>query len=130
MITPSQTSQHSLPDSYGLVPAVALTAIAVHVPIQPVHTRESELLSSCLNEAQSKEKKCIECALTLVEKDNLTSDDTLVWAAFHTLQQPITVDPPALCALLPLFYEKSATPAMIKHGLDIQRRAIEWINPG
>ena len=37
---------------------------------------------------------------------------------------------PAQCALLPLFYEKSATPAMIKHGLDIQRRAIEWINPG
>ena len=65
-----------------------------------------------------------------MEKDNLTSDDTLVWAAFHALQQPTIEDPPALCALLPLFYEKSATPAMIKHGLDIQRRAIEWINPG
>ena len=26
--------------------------------------------------------------------------------------------------------EKSTTPAMIKHGLYIQRRAIEWLNPG
>ena len=131
IISPSETSQHSLPDSYGLVPAVALTACAVHVPIQPVSTEESEPLSSCLNEAQSKEKKWIEHApLTLVEKDDLSSDDALVWAAFHALQQPIIEDPPALSALLPLFYEKSATPAMIKHGLDIQRRAIKWINPG
>ena len=121
IISPSETSQHSLPDSYGLVPAVALTACAVHVPIQPVSTKESELLSSCLNEAQSKEKKWIEHALTLVEKDDLSSNDALVWAAFHAQQQPIIEDPPALCALLPLFYEKSATPAMIKHGLDIQR---------
>ena len=49
-------SQHTLPDSYGLVPAVALTATAVHVPVQPTSTRESEPLLSCLNEAQSKEK--------------------------------------------------------------------------
>ena len=129
IISPSETSQHSLPDSYGLVPAVALTACAVHVPIQPVSTEESEPLSSCLNDSQSKEKKWIEHALTLVEKDDLSSDDALVWAAFHALQQPIIEDPPALSALLPLFYEKSATPAMIKHGLDIQRRAIKWINP-
>ena len=68
--------------------------------------------------------------MTLVEKDDLMSDDVLVWAAFHSLQQPITEDPPALCALLPLFYENTATPAMIKHGLDIQRQAIAWLNPG
>ena len=85
IISPSETSQHSLPDSYGLVPAVALTACAVHIPIQPVSTEESEPLSSCLNEAQSKEKKWIEHALTLVEKDDLSSDDALVWAAFHAL---------------------------------------------
>ena len=67
--------------------------MAVFAPLQPVSTRESEPLSSCLNEAQSKEKKWIEHALTLVEKDDLTSDDALVWVAFHALQQPITEDP-------------------------------------
>ena len=44
--------------------------------------------------------------------------------------QPVVEDPPALCALLPLFYEKSATPAMIKHGMDVERQAIEFLNPG
>ena len=40
--------------------------------------------------------------------------------------------PPALRtgALLPLFYEKAATPAMIKHGMDVQRRATEHLNLG
>ena len=44
------------------------------------------------HEAQSKEKKWIQNALTLVEKDDLTSDDALVWAAFHaltTFDQPL-----------------------------------------
>ena len=36
--------------------------------------------------------------------------------------------PPAVCALLPLFNEKSATPAMIKHGMDVQQKSIDlWI---
>ncbi len=39
-------------------------------------------------------------------------------------------DPPAVCALLPLFYEKAASPAMIKHGMDVQKQAIEYLNPG
>ena len=39
-------------------------------------------------------------------------------------------DPPVLRALLPLFYEKSATPAKVKHGMDVQKQAIEYLNPG
>ncbi len=38
--------------------------------------------------------------------------------------------PPALRALLPLFYEKSATLAMVKHGMDVQKQAVEYLNPG
>ena len=60
IIPPLQSSQHSLPDSYGLVPAVALTAAAVDVSVQPTSTRESDQLSSSVNEAQSKEKMWIE----------------------------------------------------------------------
>jgi len=37
---------------------------------------------------------------------------------------------PALCALLPLFNEKSATPVIKKHGMDVQRQAINFLNPG
>ena len=56
--------------------------------------------------------------------------DAIAWAAYHASVQPQVEDPPALCALLPLFYEKSATPAMIKHGMDVERQAIQFLNPG
>lgn len=39
-------------------------------------------------------------------------------------------DPPAVCSLLPLFYEKAATPAMVKHGLHVQQQATHFLNPG
>ena len=32
--------------------------------------------------------------------------------------------------MLPLFYEKSATPAMIKHGMDVVKQATNLLNPG
>lgn len=36
----------------------------------------------------------------------------------------------ALYALLPLFYDKSVTYTMIKHGMDVQRQAIQFLNTG
>lgn len=30
--------------------------------------------------------------------------------------------------VLPLFYEKSATTVMIKHGMDVVRQAVEFLN--
>ena len=61
----------------------------------------------------------------------LTQQDAIIaWAAYHALQQPPMEDSPSICALLPLFYEKAATPAMIKHGMDVQKQAIKYLNPG
>ena len=60
----------------------------------------------------------------------ISGKDAITWAAHHASRQPPMVDPPAICALLPLFYEKSATPAMVKHGMDVQKQAIEYLNPG
>ena len=127
VIPPLGNKKHYLPDSYAVVPAVALLSTAVGVP--KCHTTNIGSLQSCLNEEQSNEEKWLEHALILLQKD-LTGDDTLVWAAYHALKQQPVGDPPALCALLPLFYEKAATPAMIKHGMDVQRRAVEFLNPG
>ena len=44
--------------------------------------------------------------------------------------QPILEEPLAKYAILPLHYEKSATPAIIKHGMDIQKQATQYLNPG
>jgi hypothetical protein len=96
----------------------------VPLPLTPV------MLQTCLDEAMAKGKKWVEHALAIFEKGILTSEDSLAWAAYHASQQPPTEDPPALCALLPLFYEKAATPAMVKHGMDVVRQAIQHLNPG
>ncbi len=39
-----------------------------------------------------------------------------------TLQQNVT--------LLPLFYEKATTPAMVENGMDVLKQAMEFLNPG
>ena len=55
-----------------------------------------------------------------------------MWAAYHARQHSSMDDLPAVCALLPFSMRrlKDATPAMIKHGMDVQRRATEYLNPG
>ena len=126
---PPSGHKHSLPDYYACVPAVALTTSAIAVPSSV--TTETEPSQACLDEATVEEAGWFSHALPLVEEEVLISGkDAIAWAAHHASRQPPMVDPPAICALLPLFYEKSATPAMVKHGMDVQKQAIEYLNPG
>ncbi len=97
-------------------------------------SKRSPLILLCsvetsLGEAKAKENSWVKHSLTLVEKEELARDNTIAWSACNALLQALSEDPPALCALLPLFYEKAATPAMVKHGMDV-RQAIEYLNPG
>ena len=87
-------------------------------------------IESCLNEAIAVEHTWVEHALTRLEKEKLTTNDAIAWAAYYAALQPPIEDLPALRALLPLFYEKAATPAMIKHGMDVQRRTTQHLNSG
>ncbi|KAK3870056.1 hypothetical protein Pcinc_024673 [Petrolisthes cinctipes] len=105
--------------------AVALKTTAVAVPNCSV----SEV-TSCLDEAITQERRWIEDAVPHLET-KLTCGDTIAWAAYHASIQPSVENHPALHALLPsTFYEKSATPAIIKHGMDVLRQAVEFLNPG
>ena len=124
-IPPTKPHNHCLPESYASVPAVALKTSAVQVPV--CHIKH---VHSSLEDAKAKEMGWIKHALQLLDKEKLCREDAISWAAYHaSLQSPVH-DPTALCALLPLFYEKAATPAMIKHGMDVQRKATEYLNPG
>ena len=48
------------------------------------------------------------------------------------MQHPVEDLPGTVCtvytSVLSIFYEKSATPAMIKHGMDVIRQAIQYIS--
>jgi hypothetical protein len=84
---------------------------------------------SRMAEAKRSEEQWVVHSLEKLDEESVTSGDTLAWAAFHASAQT-KEDPPALTALLPLFYEKAATPAMVKHGMDVIRQAVTFLNPG
>ena len=68
-----------------------------------------------------------------MEKEELDKDDILSWSAYHASLQNVSNDvQPALTQLLPLFHEKAATAAMIKHGKDVHvlRETTLFLNPG
>ena len=124
---PPSGHKHSLPYCYACVPAIVLATSAVAIPSS--FDPDTEPSQACLDEATAKEAGWFHHAMSLVKKEML-SKNVIGWAAYHASRQPPIVDPPALCAMLPLFYEKSATPAMVKHGMDVQKQAIEYLNPG
>ena len=66
----------------------------------------------------------------LLKKEEVEKEDAIAWAAYHTSQKTPTHGLPALYAMLPLFYEKSATPAMIKHGMGVVKQATNLLSPG
>ena len=63
--------------------------------------------------------------------NKLEKGDAVSWASYHASNQIICEDTPTtLTQVMPLFYEKSASAAMVKHGMDVQRQATEFLNPG
>ena len=118
-------SKFSLPESYTNVPAVTCKVSETVVPqIQYTETKGH------LENAKAEEVKWTKHATALLAKDKLEVDDYVSWAAFHAENQPNPVDPISVVALLPLFSEKSATIAMVKHGMDVLRKITAYLNPG
>lgn len=125
VIPPSGTERHSLPDSFSVVPPVALAVESVSVP-----ACNTVPVQRCVEEAKAQEAEWLSHVLSKLGNSNVTCEDKVAWGAYHSsVQQPIT-NLPAVTALLPMFYEKAATPAMIKHGMDVTRVAITFLNPG
>ena len=124
IVPPSGAAIHSLPDSYAVVPPIELKTSATSVP-------ECDLCetSSILEENKSKETRWVNHSIGLLGKENVIVEEKIVWSAYHSASQPLVKDPPAVSAFFPFFYEKAATPAMIKHGMDVLKEAITSLNP-
>ena len=82
-IPPRGNEQHSLPDSYASVPAVALKTTAVMVLQCDVFPVES-----CLEEATAKEQSWVQHALPLLGTE-LATGDIIAWAAYRASMQPV-----------------------------------------
>jgi hypothetical protein len=126
--SPDAKKNHQLPDSFTTVPAVVLKTAKVSVPPQP---NASAPEYGQFAAAQGKEENWLKHATQFLEKDKVEKGDTVTWSAFHASALGTSEDlQAALTQLLPLFYEKAATAAMIKHGLNVVHWATEFLNPG
>ena len=66
-----------------------------------------------------------------MEKEEVEEKDVVAWSAYHASKEILSDNVhPALTQLLPLFYENAATAAMIKHGMDMLKKATQFLNPG
>ena len=114
------------PEDYTTVPAISFQTNTLAVPV----AESLANFQGYLNEAQKEESKWIEHGIQLLAKSVIENKDFISWAAFHASLQPISVYSPSLISLLPLFYEKAATLSMVKHGMDIQIKITNHLNPG
>ncbi len=126
-VPPSTTEHQGLPESYATVPVVALNTSSVSVPARNTTPFCGDV---SIEDARQQEDRWMSHALTKLSKDDVTAEDCIAWAAYHSSNQLLTNDPPAITALLPLFYEKADTPAMVKHGMNVLREATLFLNPG
>ena len=81
-----------------------------------------------LQPAIATESAWIENAMPIM-RERILNEQAILWAAFHAKLQPQVLDPPSIIALLPLFFEKADTPAMIKHGMNIVKEITSYLNP-
>jgi hypothetical protein len=124
---PSGTVQQ-LPESYTTVPAVALNTTSVSVPACNITALQQRNVS--LDDAKDGEGRWVSHALAQLNKNDVCAADTITWAAYHSMNQPQANVLPAITTLLPLFYEKADSPAMIKHGMDVISQVTTFLNPG
>ena len=57
------------------------------------------------------------------------ADSNISWAAYHASQQPVQDCPPTITAMLPLFPYDSKSVAMIRHSMDMIKKAVHELNP-
>ena len=115
----------TLPSSYTTVPAVYLKPSSTAVPKAVTSPLEGHLTTEMV-----KETSWVEQGIGLLQVKELEKGQAISWAAYHASIQPEIHDPPSIIAMLPLFFEKADSPAMIKHGLDILRDITHFLNPG
>lgn len=101
LVLPPNGTTHTLPEKYANVHPVEFNTSSVSVPVSQM----KEIEESCLAFEKMKEERWVQHSLSKLGENPLSSEDTLTWAAYHA-SDLVDLDPPALTALLPLFYEK------------------------
>ena len=83
-----------------------------------------------LDSARAKQAEWINSAIPLLTKEQILESDNISWSSFHASLQNDLDETCAIISLLPMFYDKAASTAMIKHGMHIQKMITEHLNAG
>lgn len=115
-----------LPLSYTFVPPVGRNLVTQ----PPVRDVQPLSMSSLCEEEQHEQDWMTSVHANLsveLETDTVTP---IMWSSYHASRED-AVGPTekGIEALLPLFHEKAATPAMIRHGMDLVKQTTEYLNP-
>ena len=82
------------------------------------------------NEAIQTEHAWLKHAMEALSKDKIDREERISWAAYHALSCKVEVNCTSISQLMPLFNEHAASAAMVKHGITVQTKAIQFLNPG
>ena len=76
------------------------------------------------------EASWVDVVSDLINNEALDKNDNISWSAYHASLQEAVPRPPANIELLPLFKDNAHSVAMMKHGMDVLKKATEHLNPG
>ena len=124
---PLSTGKCLLPDNYAHVPVVDCNVRTVKLPACSTSKKQFE---KHLDSARAKQAEWINSAIPLLTKEQILESDNISWSSFHASLQNDLDETCAIISLLPLFYDKTASTAMIKHGMHIQKMITEHLNAG
>ena len=123
----AEIKNRHLPEEYTTVPAVFLKKESVSVPKS---SNRVTVVTKCLEEAKLKEVAWLHHAVQLLKNCHLECGDAVTWATYHaSLADGSTIEP-VISQLMPVFYEKVVTAAMVKHGMTVQQKTTQFLNPG
>ena len=116
---------NELPESYAIVPA-ELTKVVGQCPVNKNYKAKCAAIPDIVTQPHNEWVNVMEKYLG--SNDN----DCLTWRSFFKGRLKDFVDDtlPGISSILPLFHEKAASPAMVKHAMDMFIAITDFLNHG
>ena len=82
-----------------------------------------------LFQGMGEEKSWLKCTEDALSRKVIESKDMISWSAFHASRLDVPVRKPDISSMLPLFYENAHSTEMVKHGMEVLKKATFHLNP-
>ena len=112
-------------NNYSVVPSQFMKDIGSLVA-EVSRRKESGKLHVAKGKKQ--EQLWLEQGRSVLESGTYGPDKTISWVPLHVSRQKTEHHVPPVTSMIPLFNEKADSPAMVKHGMEITRKTIHFLN--